>query len=336
MKNTTDFANHLEHFFTDFLIGCRNLSKNTISSYSDTFRLLVIFFNDQLSISPEKLRLKNINNKSVRDYLDWLQKERKSSNATRNQRLAAIHSFFRYLQMQDPKQLLSCQQVMQIPFKKNVQRLLNHLTVSQVSSLLRQPDMSKKGERRDAVILSVLYDTGARVQELCDLKVQNIRLESPASISLTGKGHKTRIVPIVGNTVKLLANYLEENKLTATHRLDHPLFYNQRRQALSRGGITHILKKYADLVEDNNMPVKVTPHVLRHSKAMHLLQAGYTMVVIRDWLGHVSIQTTEIYATLDIEAKRKLLERTFPDNIPDYDLPDWNKDGNLIDFLKKF
>ena len=336
MKNTTDFANHLSHFFTDFLIGCRNLSKNTISSYSDTFRLLVIYFNDQQSIPPEKLTLKNINDKSVCNYLDWLQKERRCSNTTRNQRLAAIHSFFRYLQMQDSKQLLSCQKVMQIPFKKSVQPILNHLTISQVSSLLRQPDINKKGERRDIALLSVLYDTGARVQELCDLKVRNVRLEPPSTITLTGKGCKTRLIPIVGNTVKLLTNYIEENKLTGTHKLDHPLFYNQRRQALSRGGITHILRKYAHMVKDKNMPEKITPHILRHSKAMHLLQAGYTMVVIRDWLGHVSIQTTEIYATLDIEAKRKLLERTFPDNIPDYDLPDWNKDGNLIDFLKKF
>lgn len=334
MKNPTDFAYHLAHYFNDFLGGCRNLSKNTVSSYSDTFRLMVIFFNEQLSIPPEKLTLKIIDDLLICRYLEWLQTNRHCSNATRNNRLAAIHSFFRYLQAQDPKRLLVCQKILLIPFKKETKPILKYLTIEQISALLRVPNLHNERERRDAVLLSLLYDTGARVQEICDLRIRDMRLESPSIVTLTGKGRKTREIPIVGNTVNLLSGYIKEKKLTGIHLLDHPLFFNQRRHPLSRGGVTHILNKYASKVVGIQMPEKITPHILRHSKAMHLLQAGYNMVIIRDWLGHVSVQTTEIYARLDIEAKRKILENAFAGRTPNEEMPDWNEDENLIDFLK--
>ncbi|GAE86641.1 tyrosine-type recombinase/integrase [Bacteroides reticulotermitis] len=334
MKNPTDFAYHLAHYFNDFLCGCRNLSKNTVSSYSDTFRLMVIFFNERLSIPPEKLTLKIIDDRSIFHYLEWLQTDRHCSNATRNNRLAAIHSFFRYLQTQDPKRLLVCQKILLIPFKKETKPILKYLTIEQISALLRVPNLHNERERRDVVLLSLLYDTGARVQEICDLRIRDIRLESPSIVTLTGKGRKTREIPIVGNTINLLSGYIKEKKLTGVHLLDHPLFFNQRRQPLSRGGITHILNKYASKVDGILIPEKITPHILRHSKAMHLLQGGYNMVIIRDWLGHVSIQTTEIYARLDIETKRKILESAFPERISNEEMPDWNEDKSLIDFLK--
>ena len=334
MKNPTDFAYHLARYFNDFLGGCRNLSKNTISSYSDTFRLMVIFFNEHLSIAPEKLTLNRIDDRSICRYLEWLQTDRHCSNATRNNRLAAIHSFYRYLQAQDPKLLFACQKILLIPFKKEAKPVLKYLTTEQIRALLHEPNLNDKRERRDAVLLSVLYDTGARVQEICNLKIRDIRLESPPIVTLTGKGRKTREIPIVGNTINLLSHYIKGMRLTGTHLLDHPLFFNQRRQPLSRGGVTHILKKYASRIDGILMPEKITPHTLRHSKAMHLLQAGYNMVIIRDWLGHVSIQTTEIYARLDIEAKRKILENAFPQETSCEEMPDWNKDESLIDFLK--
>lgn len=183
------------------------------------------------------------------------------------------------------------------------------------------------------VLLSVLYDTGARVQEICDLRVRDVRLESPTLITLTGKGSKSRQVPLLGNTVHLLQNYIEEHGLHRNGKQDMPLFYNQRYAALTRGGITHILQKYADKIKSPDMPSKITPHMLRHSKAIHLLQARINIILICDILGHVSVQTTEMYARVDMENKRKTLENLYSDMTPG-DMPDWNQDENLLDILE--
>lgn len=182
-------------------------------------------------------------------------------------------------------------------------------------------------------MLSVLYDTGARVQEICDLRVRDARLESPALITLTGKGCKSRQVPLLGNTVNLLRNYMEEHGLYRNGKQDMPLFYNQRYAALTRGGITHILQKYADKIKCLDIPPRITPHILRHSKAVHLLQAGINIILIRDILGHVSVQTTEMYARVDMETKRRALENSYSNMTPG-DMPDWNQDENLLDFLE--
>lgn len=333
MKNSTDLARYLTGFFTEYLFGIRNLSKNTIRAYRDTFRLLLVFYREVYAIPPEKLVIKKMNDKTIIQYLDWLQKERKCTNSTRNQRLAAIHTFFRYLQLQNPENLLLYQKILLIPFKKVQKTIIQHLTTEQTKRLLEQPNVRKRGGRRDMVLLSVLYDTGARVQEICDLRVRDVRLESPALVTLTGKGCKSRQVPLLGNTVNLLRNYMEEHGLHRNGKQDMPLFYNQRYAALSRGGITHILQKYADKIKCPDIPLRITPHILRHSKAVHLLQAGINIILIRDILGHVSVQTTEMYARVDMETKRKALENSYSNMTPG-DMPDWNQDENLLDFLE--
>lgn len=333
MKKITDLAKYLTRFFTEYLSGIRNLSKNTIRAYRDTFRLLLVFYREVYAIPPEKLVIKKMNDKVMIQFLDWLQKERKCTNSTRNQRLAAIHTFFRYLQLQNPENLLLCQKILLIPFKKAQKAIIQHLTTEQTKRLLEQPDIRKKTGRRDLVLLSVLYDTGARVQEICDLRVRDVRLESPALIILTGKGCKSRQVPLLGNTVNLLQNYMEEHGLYRNGKQDMPLFYNQRYAALTRGGVTHILQKYANKIKCPDIPSKITPHILRHSKAVHLLQAGISIILIRDILGHVSVQTTEMYARVDMETKRKVLENSYSNMIPG-NMPDWNQDENLLDFLE--
>ncbi|MFS3076299.1 tyrosine-type recombinase/integrase [Bacteroides thetaiotaomicron] len=333
MKKITDLAKYLTSFFTEYLSGIRNLSKNTIRAYRDTFRLLLVFYHEVYAIPPEKLVIKKMDDKTIIQYLDWLQKERKCTNSTRNQRLAAIHTFFRYLQLQNPEKLLLCQKILLIPFKKVQKTIIQHLTTEQTKRLLEQPDVWKRGGRRDMVLLSVLYDSGARVQEICDLRVRDVRLESPALITLTGKGCKSRQVPLLGNTVNLLQNYMEEHGLHRNGKQNMPLFYNQRYAALTRGGITHILQKYADKIKCPDIQSKITPHILRHSKAVHLLQAGISIILIRDILGHVSVQTTEMYARVDMETKRKALENAYSNMTPG-NMPDWNQDENLLDFLE--
>ncbi len=333
MKNPTDFAYHLTRYFNVFLMDSRNLSRNTISAYSHTFRLLMQFFEEQRSIPVTKLSLKQIDKQAICDFLNWLQKDRSCSDSTLNSRLAAIHSFYHYLQSEIPECIYTSQTIMNIPYRKKDSPVLNYLSKEQVERLLLEPDLQITRERRDAVLLCVLYDTGARVQELCDLKIRSFNNGLSANITLRGKGRKSRVVPIVENTTILLTNYIRENKLNMPEKQDYPLFFNQHKEALSRSGITYILKKYTSRIKDMPMPASISPHILRHSKAMHLLQAGYNMIVIRDWLGHVSVKTTETYARLDVNAKRAILEKAFPIK-EKIEYPDWSKDKNLMDFLK--
>lgn len=326
MREPTDFALHLHHFFTEYMKINRKLSKNTITSYRDCFRLLVIFFKENMGITPEKLTLAKIDSHAITTYLNWLQNERNCSDSTRNSRLAAIHAFFSYLQAKDPIEMLQYQRIMSIPIKKTQRPFIKHLSLEQVKNLLAQPDGKTRKGRRDLVLLSVLYDTASRVQEICDMRVRDISLEYPSQITITGKGNKTRITPIIGNTVTLLKVYIKENHLDNIRCLDHPLFFNQRRDALTRSGVTHILNKYFRKLNDDTN-VKISPHILRHSKAVHLLQSGVSLEVIREILGHVSIQTTEIYAKMDIDTKRKALEQAYnPDTLPQVE-----EDGNWWD-----
>jgi site-specific recombinase XerD len=330
----TDFAKYLTLFLGEYLPGVRNLSKNTIRSYRDTFKLLLMFCNDECRIKPEKLTIKKFDEKLILDFLNWIQHERDCSISTRNQRLASIHSFFRYVQSHAPEHLLKCQEIMRIPFKQYPKPIVRHLTPEETKILLAAPDAKTKSGRRDITLLSVLYDTGARVQEICNLRVCDVRLDAPAVITLSGKGRKTRIVPILDNTIGLLRSYMAENQFLQLSIPDTPLFFNQRHSKLTRGGVNHILQKYAKETSQqcSGIPETLTAHVMRHTKAMHLYQSGVNLVYIRDILGHVDIATTDIYARADTESKRKALENAYPSITPS-DLPEWNRDSNLLEFL---
>ena len=334
----TDFAKHLTAYLSEYLPGAKNMSSNTILSYRDTFRLLLRYCRDHENIKIEKLRISSFNDKLVLRFLDSLERERESGIRTRNIRLSAIHSFFSYVQSEEPGQLLTCQLILSVPFKKYQTPIIKHLTPEQTRELLAAPGFKTRAARRDTTLLSVLYDTGARVQELCDLVVRDVRLDHPSIIELTGKGDKIRHVLIVANTAKLLRSYMEECNLLRNGCQDMPLFVNQRRTKLTRAGVGHILQKYAVVLFEKypNMPRKITPHQIRHSKAMHMYQAGVSLVYIRDILGHVDIATTDTYARADVEAKRKALENVCPDLTPTETMPEWNRDQNLLDYLNSF
>lgn len=329
----TDFAVLLHRFLTAHLAGLRGCSPNTIASYRDTFKLLIVFFRDGRSIPPSKLTLDRIDAAAITEFLNWLEVSRHNSISTRNQRLAAISSFYRWMQSQDPASMASCQDILAIPAKKQAQPGVNHLTVEQTRRLLAQPDRSTRRGRRDATLLATLYDTAARVSELADLTVRDIRVEPPALAVLTGKGRKTRHVPLGGNTAALLSAYLAEHGLSKPGHDDHPLFVNQHGSRLSRGGIAWIIRKYQTRTRDPALvSADLSPHVLRHSKAMHLCEAGVPLPYIRDILGHVDLATTEIYARASTEAKRKALEAAHADIVTD-DLPEWNQDPGLLNWL---
>ena len=330
----TDFAKALTHYLSVYLPGNRNVSPKTIKSYRDTFKFFLTYCKEVCGLIIEQLCLYRIDEPLVIGFLAWLEQDRNNSIATRNQRLACIHGFFRYMQIEDPVGLLSHQKILSIPMKKAIKPTIVHLTPDALKLILAQPDLSKASGRRDLTMLSVLYDTGARVQELADIIVRDVRLDSPPILALAGKGRKTRQVPIMSNTESLLRQYMIENHLLQNGMNDRPLFSNRQLKKLTPAGITFILNKYATYARtvSSIVPDKITPHVLRHSKAMHLLQAGVNLIYIRDLLGHVDISTTEIYAKTDTELKRKALEKAYPEIISPV-LPSWNQDEDLLTWL---
>jgi integrase/recombinase XerD len=330
----TDFAVCLRRFLTSHLAGLRGCSPNTVASYRDAFKLLIVYFRDERSIPPGKLTLDCVDTTAITGFLDWLETTRDSSASTRNQRLAAISSFCAWMQTEDPARMASYQDILAIPAKKQIRPNMHHLTVEQTRRLLAQPDRSTRQGRRDATLLATLYDTAARVQELADLTVRDIRLQPPALAALTGKGRKTRHVPLMSTTAAMLAAYLAEHRLDRPGHDDHPMFFNQHGTKLSRGGIAWIIGKYQTRTGDPQLTdADVSPHTLRHSKAMHLYEAGVPLPYIRDILGHVDLSTTEIYARASTEAKRRALEAAYPDANNDDDLPEWTHDPGLLDWL---
>jgi site-specific recombinase XerD len=331
----TDFSVHVTSFLAHYLAAQRNVSPNTIKAYRDVFTLLLRFCRDVQGIAPERLRLEQIDVSLVEAFLDYLERERKSSPRTRNHRLAALHAFFRYVQAEEPARMHQCQRILAIPQRRHARPTVTYLSKEELAEILAQPDLRTPDGRRDAVLLSVLYDTGARVQELVDLSVGDVRLDRPAQLRLLGKGRKMRAVPLMGNTAQLLRDHLQENCLVGLEQFDKPLFQNARKQRLSCSGIRYILHKYHVKARNKRPSLnrKVSPHTLRHTKGMHLLQSGISLEMIRDFLGHVDVKTTEIYARANLEMKRNALEK-INDPSPVQTIPCWQQKKDLLDWLR--
>jgi integrase/recombinase XerD len=330
----TDFAKYLTDFLAVYLPTQKNTSKNTIRSYRDTFKILLHYCQNIKEVPIERLTLDILSNEWIVGFLTWLETDRKCSISTRNQRLAALRSFFRYVQAEEPAGLFHFQKITAIPTKKAKKTVVDYLTPEAIKLLLEQPDKHTAKGRRDLTLMSTLYDTGARVQELIDLKVCDVTLQTPAIITLTGKGNKIRRVPIMKTTASLLQSYILENKLNEPWKNTYPLFINNQHYKLTKEGVSYIISKYVASARrvSTLVPTNVNNHMFRHSKAMHLLQAGVNLIYIRDFLGHVDLKTTEIYARADTEMKRKAVESVYPDLI-DSNLPDWSKDQALLSWL---
>lgn len=325
-----DFAQYIAAFLTKHLAGTRNLSANTIASYRDTFVILLTFMNDKYSIKPEKLGIPEFSPDRVKEFLGYLETEHGNSISTRNQRLVAIHSFFRYISMQNPEYMFLSQQILAIPEKKKEQTPVRHFETGQVKELLGAPDTHTPRGRRDQALLCLLYDSGCRVQELADIRVCDIRLTVPTQVTVTGKGRKTRAVPLTAETKEIMASYIKENHLGQPAKQDSPLFYNCHGDKLTRQGITYILKKYTEPIGLTN----ATPHLLRHSKAMHMTEADINPIYIRDFLGHTDLKVTQIYSKTSVEMKRRALDKLKgTDVIPKEPQKDWTDDKNLLDWL---
>jgi site-specific recombinase XerD len=331
----TSLAKLLQAFFTEYLPMQRNVSPHTVRSYRDLMTLLLRFCRDRKGLAIERLRIEEVSAELVIEFLDSLETDRGCSIRTRNQRLAALHAFVRYLQVEAPEHMLHCQRLLAIPFKRYDRPTLHYLSAEQMRAILSQPNLGTPIGRRDLALLSVLYDTGARVQEVIDLTMRDVRLDAPAQLHLTGKGGKTRVVPLMPNTVALLADHVREHVLDQLNHLDTLLFANRHRQRFTRTGIRRIIQKYVTLARSScpHLPEQISPHTFRHSKAMHLLQAGIPLVIIRDFLGHADVTTTEIYARADLDMKRRALEKIETPVAP-YSLPSWHDDSELLTWLR--
>lgn len=332
-----DLPYYLTRFLGKYLPGEKNASRHTIQSYSVTFKLLLSFFEQVKTITPERLSMTDLTRDTIVEFLDWLESARDCGVTTRNQRLVAIHSFVRFVQKQSLENLFEFQKILNIPDKKCAKTVVPFLTGEEMRILLSMPDPSTQKGLRDMVLMAVLYDSAARVQELIDLKDRDLRLDKPAVITLHGKGQKTRHVPITEKTKNLLESYLRcspGNKGVSGG--EQYVFVNQSKQQLTRWGISYIIHKYVGLAgqcDGFDVRFPVTPHVFRHSKSVHLLQSGVNLIYIRDFLGHSDCSTTQIYAKADTETRRKAMEAAYVDILPTSELPDWSDDKNLMDFL---
>jgi len=335
MKNkNSEFAKYLAEFLTIHLPYQRGYSQNTVHSYRDTFKQLLLFFETK-NKRPNKITLEDFNKWNILEFLNWINKERNLSSSTINNRLSAIKSFLHYVVFAAPENLYNFQSIFEIPLKRKIHRVIPNLTVSQIKIILRMPNTNTKKGLRDLAILSSLYDSAARVQELIDLKVQDFCPGPNPYLFVKGKGGKSRKVPITKEVASLISLYKETFKLNSNDSGQFPLFSNIKNEKLSRSGITYILNKYVIEArnEDPSIPEHVHCHMMRHSKAFHLLEAGVSLPYIQDFLGHSEISTTQIYARSSLEMKTKAINKAYPSLIEDRPL-DWTEKPELMAFLE--
>lgn len=331
----TDFAVLITKFLTEYLPLHRSCSKNTISSYKDSLKLFILFLRDHKSMNINKFKMHQINRELILEFIEWLE-NRGNSPVTINHRLAGIKSFINFAQYESVENLAYLQPVLSVKSLKTTTRQVDYLTEEQMNSLINLPPTDTFTGLRHRIIMCLLYDTGARVQELCDLKIEDINLGNNPTVKLHGKGSKIRIVPISKNMNQILEVYI--SKFFSDIKLKNEyLIKNKNNQQMSRDGIEYIVQKYATILKNNDpsFPSKVHPHMFRHSKAMHMLAVDIPIVYIRDFLGHEDISTTMIYARADSRKKNEAINNLAPKLIEE-NYVDWSKDQDLLDFLNSF
>lgn len=331
----TDFAVLITKFLTEYLPLHRNCSKNTINSYKDYYKLFILFLRDVKSMNINKFKMHQINRELILEFIEWL-KNRGNTPVTINQRLAGIKSFINFAQYESIENLAYLQPVLSVKPLKTTIRQVDYLTEEQMNKLINLPPTDTLAGLRHRIIMCLLYDTGARVQELCDLKIEDINLGNNPTVKLHGKGSKIRIVPISKNMNQILEVYISKF-FTDVKLKNEYLIKNKNNQQMSRDGIEYIVQKYATILKNNDLslPSKVHPHMFRHSKAMHMLAVDIPIVYIRDFLGHEDISTTMIYARADSRKKNEAINNLAPKLIEENYI-DWSKDQDLLDFLNGF
>jgi site-specific recombinase XerD len=330
MKTDASFSGLVQAFFTDRLLRQRQASPHTVAGYRDTFRLLLHFAKERLGKAPTKLSLEDLDAAFVGDFLDHLEEGRGNGARSRNTRLAAIHSFFHYVSFQEPAHAEQCRRVLAIPSKRYERRQIEYLTAQEIDALLAAPDRATWMGRRDRALLLVGVQTGLRVSELIGLRREDVVLGAGAHVRCEGKGRKQRCTPLRQEAVEVMTQWLRECPGDPTD----PAFPSRRGGPLSRDAVERLVARHQRTAERQCPSLKrkkVTPHVLRHTAAMQLLQHGVDRSVIALWLGHESVETTQMYLHADLRLKEDALGKVTPLDVPP---GRFRPDDELLAFLE--
>jgi integrase/recombinase XerD len=325
----------LRSFFEDYLAAQRDVSPNTILAYRDSIKLFLQFAARRTGRQVVRLELADLGPHTVLPFLHYLETERKNCAATRNCRLIAIHRFFTYVADQEPRYAELCRRTLDIPLKKTASNSITYLDRDEVKALLTVPSRSRRLGLRDLALLTFLYNTGARASEAASLDIKDLRLEIPPHVRILGKGRKERLCPLWPETADALRAYLGQRE--DGNRPDAPLFLNAHRKRITRFGVVKILRRHVAVAAMHRVSLaskRISPHTLRHTAAMHLLQSGVELNVIKSWLGHVSITTTSQYIEIDMAMKREALARCSPPvSVPGGESP-WHARKDIIQWLE--
>ena len=316
-----DFSYYIKKYLTIYLKEKINASDNCIQSYRDTFKLLLLFYNDELKLNISELNYESFSLTNIDLFINWLKTNRNSSLTTCNQRLACLKSFSKYLIYELPEMLPELQKIILKQQAKVLKEELSFLSIEEVKSILNKPNQNTKKGLKELVILSILYDTGVRVNELINLSLDDIRLGEVSTIKVLGKGNKYRTIPISDNLKILLSQYISKFNITTGI-----LFKSNQNKKYTSNGIRYIISKYTKEIN-----IKVTPHTFRHSKASHLVEANVPLIYIRDLLGHEHVSTTEIYAKVNLKTKNQILNQS--SNLECKTSNSWNKNNDLMEWL---
>jgi integrase/recombinase XerD len=324
----------LKRFLLEYLISVKNLSRNTQQSYRDTFRLYLPYLAKKIKKSVDQLTTQDMSSKSIENFLLNIELERHCSIATRNQRLTAIHAFAEFVGLNSPEHTEWCRQVHSIPFKRGPKATISYLEKDEMDALLNAPDQSTKIGKRDYVLLLFLYNTGARADELAQLTIGDLDIsrnpkKNVSLVTIRGKGKKFRRCPLWDDTCREILPIISGREAT-----EH-VFINRYKKPITRFGVHTLVKKYAKQLFPQYPALtkkRVSPHTIRHTTATHLLQAGVDINTIRAWLGHVSLDTTNVYVEVNLEMKAKALAccEVSPKHHHKY----WRNDKNLMNFLE--
>jgi integrase/recombinase XerD len=306
MKDKSFLGPWIRRFLLEHLVAERNLSRNTQASYRDTLTLLLPFVSKRESCAIDRMTVEALTPEVVRKFLDYLERDRQCCGVTRNQRLATIHSLARFIGTRSPVHLAWCSEIRAVPFKKTAKTAIGYLEKAEMDALLNQPDRRANLGARDHALLLFLYNSGARADEAAKLTVGNLQLGASPSVRLHGKGNKFRICPLWPTTATSLI------RLVADRNKNEAVFLGRTNHPLTRFGIHRLVTQYATMASEAVPTLatkRVSPHTIRHTTAVHLLRAGVDINTIRAWLGHVSLDTTQIYAEVDLEMKAKALAK---------------------------
>jgi integrase/recombinase XerD len=323
----------LRDYFTDHLPRLRGMSANTIQSYRDSLVLLLRFVACTRKCTVADLDLTDLDPQRVLAFLSYLERDRKNGVTTRNVRISAIHAFFRYVGTRHPDQLGLVQRILGIPFKRARERVVEYLEYEEIEAVLSAIDQKTLDERRDYALLATMFNTAARVQEIVDLRGCDLQLTRPFQVRILGKGRKERFCPLWAQTAKTLRAFCTERNLEL--RSDAKVFLNHRGEGLTRFGVRYILAKYlrrARARVPNLAKKRLHPHSMRHSAAVAMLKSGVDLSSISQWLGHASLNTTNRYAKIDLEMKRKAIAQV--KTIPRSSRAPWNKNRSTLEWLE--